>query len=81
MKQGQVLRDAMPVLRMSKQGQRLPRDSDAVMAQVGWIGQSGYVYALDDQPRDAREPGGYSPLYIQIGVWENLGDGKYGIKD
>lgn len=31
--------------------------------QVGWIGQTGAVYALDDPPRDWREPGGYSPLY------------------
>lgn len=31
--------------------------------QVGWIGQTGAVYALDDAPYDTREPGGFSPLY------------------
>lgn len=51
------------------------------LAQVGWIGQSGGVYALDDQPMDAREPGSFQPLYIAVGAWEDLGDGHYGIKD
>lgn len=51
------------------------------MAQVGWIGQTGEVYALGDPPFDNREPGGFSPLYISVGVWEYLGDNKYGIKD
>jgi hypothetical protein len=70
-----------PVLDLAKQGARLAHNSRAVMSQVGWLGHSGSVYALADEPRDRREPGGYSPLYIQIGVWEYLGDGKYGIKD
>jgi hypothetical protein len=51
------------------------------MSQIGWIGATGEVYVVDDQPMDDREPGGFHPLYIQIGVWEHLGDGKYGIKD
>lgn len=70
-----------PVLDLAKQGLRLSHDSRAVMAQVGWAGHTGSVYALDDEPRDRREPGGYTPLYIQIGIWEHLGDGRYGIKD
>lgn len=52
------------------------------MAQVGWLGhKAGGVYALADQPLDGREPGGFSPLYIQIGTWEDLGDGKWGIRE
>jgi hypothetical protein len=70
-----------PVLDLAKQGPHLAHNSRAVMSQVGWLGHSGSVYALADEPRDLRERGGYSPLYIQIGVWEYLGDGKYGIKD
>ena len=70
-----------PVLDLAKQGTRLAHNSRAVMSQLGWLGHSGSVYALADEPHDRRESGGYSPLYIQIGVWEYLGDGKYGIKD
>ena len=59
----------------------LPRDANPVMAQVGWLGASGTVYALGDSPSDGRERGSYSPIYIQIGTWEDLGDGRRGIKD
>lgn len=59
----------------------IPRDSRLVLVQVGWLGATGEVYPLNDQPMDDREPGSFTPLYIAIGVWENLGDGKYGIKD
>jgi hypothetical protein len=59
----------------------LPRDANPVMCQLGWVGASGTVYALDDQPLDGREGGSYSPLYIRIGTWEDLGNGKWGIKD
>lgn len=31
--------------------------------QIGWIGQTGEVYALDDFPGAEREPGGYGPLF------------------
>ena len=71
----------MPTLAQHIHGPTLPRDSNLALAQVGWIGATGEVYALDDQPRDGREPGSYSPLYLALGVWEHLGDGKYGIKD
>lgn len=57
---------AFPVLDMAKQGPRLGHNSRAVMAQVGWLRHSG---------------SGYAPICSQIGVWEYLGDGKYGIKD
>lgn len=36
--------------------------------QVGWLGASGNVYRFDEEPNArADEPGGYSPLYIDIG--------------
>lgn len=70
-----------PVLSLHKQGPRLAHNSKQVMSQIGWVGQTGSVYAIDDEPRDSREPGSYQPLYISVGVWEYLGDGKYGIKD
>lgn len=31
--------------------------------QVGWMGQTGRVYALDDETGIRTEPGGFSPLY------------------
>lgn len=74
----------MPMtLRASAHGGAVPRESseNAVMAQVGWLGFTGMIYELADEPRDFREPGGYSPLYIQIGVWEELEPGVWSIKD
>jgi hypothetical protein len=52
---------------------KVPRPEDGrppVLAQVGWLGQTGGIYALDDAPYDSREPGGFAPLLIQIGTWE-----------
>lgn len=39
------------------------------LRQIGWIGQTGAVYALDDQPMDEREKGGFQPLLIQTGTF------------
>lgn len=52
------------------------------IAQVGWIGSNGDIYALDDQD-SAREQqkGGYQPLLIQIGEWIKGEDGKYTLED
>lgn len=61
--------------------QVLPHYYRPVMRQIGWLGQTGAVYEFDDAPYDGREPGGFSPLYIQVGTWEDLGDGHWGIKD
>jgi hypothetical protein len=58
----------------------LPPCSRPVMAQVGWMGQTGAVYRLDDEPRDGREPGSYRPLYVQIGEWVDA-DGKMIIRE
>jgi hypothetical protein len=76
---GEFVTSENPVLDPAKSGRTLPRDSRAVMRQIGWLGHTGAVYAMDADP-SRKEKGGYSPLYIQIGVWEYLGDGKYGIK-
>jgi hypothetical protein len=35
--------------------------------QVGWLGQTGAVYALDDEAGVRTEPGGFSPLYQSRG--------------
>lgn len=37
------------------------------MRQVGWLGQTGNVYAYDEEATAReQEPGGYSPLYLEI---------------
>jgi hypothetical protein len=58
----------------------LPPDSRPVMAQIGWVGQSGAVYALGDEPHDRREPGSYRPLYVQLGERVDAG-GKWIIRE
>ena len=62
-------------------GRTIPRNPGLALNHVGWLGQSGTVYALDDEPHGPREPGSYAPLLMQIGTWEDLGDGHYAIKD
>ena len=62
-------------------GRTLPRDSSTAMAPVGWIGQTGAVYALDDPPRDGRERGGYAHLYLQIGTWREIEPDHWAIDD
>lgn len=51
-----------------------------VMNQIGWLGHSRRVYGLDEDP-SRTENGGFTPLYIQTGTWEDLGEGRLGIKD
>jgi hypothetical protein len=64
----------------SDQAAPLRHTDHPVMAQVGWLGdRDGSVYDLSDPPYD-REPGGFSPLYIQIGAWV-LVDGKWTIHE
>jgi hypothetical protein len=43
--------------------------------------QTGGVYALADPPRDPREPGGYAPLYLQVGTWVELEPGIWVVED
>jgi len=70
-----------PVLRRPKTFQTLDRQSTAALAQVGWTGQTGAVYNIDDAPYDDREPGGFAPLYIQVGTWVEYDDGVWRIED
>lgn len=65
----------MSALKRSVHGEAFDADRMA-LAQVGWIGQTGEVYALTDPPRDGRERGGYAPLYIQIGTYVIDDDGR-----
>jgi hypothetical protein len=53
-----------------------------VLRQVGWMFHN-IVYTMDSAAvTELMERGEtISPLYIQTGVWEDLGDGKWGIKD
>lgn len=66
-----------------KSGPTYDRDSsmNMALAQIGWLGFSGRVYPIGDGPTSAQEPGGFSPLLIQVGTWEDLGDGAWGIRD
>lgn len=34
-----------------------------VLRQIGWLGQTGALYSLDENP-SATEPGSYSPLWV-----------------
>jgi hypothetical protein len=55
-------------LAMNIRSDPLPPEARPVMAQVGWLGQTGTVYQLHPAGR-INEPGGYAPIYIQIGTW------------
>lgn len=60
----------------NQQGKRFDADH-AILTQVGWMGhRKGEIYALDDTPGQAREPGGYSPLYVCVGHYETDEDGN-----
>lgn len=45
----------------------------AAFAQVGWLGQSGRVYGLNEEsdgdPAD-HERGGFQPIFVRIGCYE-----------
>jgi hypothetical protein len=71
----------MSKLSMSIQGEPMRPESKAVMAQVGWLGQTGEVYPLKPLPTAEQEPGSYTPLYIQIGEWELNDNYEYTIHD
>lgn len=49
----------------------------AILRQVGWLGhRRGDVYPLRESPNLLTEPGGYSPLYIQVGTYVYDADGN-----
>lgn len=73
----------MGKLRLSEHGPTYPRDRSMNMAiaQIGWVGHTGTVYPLGAGPTGEQEPGGFSPLLIPTGTWEDLGEGRWGISD
>jgi hypothetical protein len=66
-------------LKLHEHGRALPHDSHAAMTQVGWLGASGTIYPLHKGP--LRGESSFTALYIQIGVWEEIGPGCWAIKD
>lgn len=78
----EMIHQAQP-LRIGDHGATYQRDMtcDMALAQIGWVGSSGYVYPLACGPNSSEEPGGFAPLLIQVGTWEDLGDGHWGIRD
>lgn len=62
----------MSKLDISDHAPVLPFGGRPAIAQVGWLGHSGEVYGLHDDPSE-HEKGGFSPLYIQLGIWEPIG--------
>ena len=64
---------------MSVQGAKFEGGS-AAFAQVGWLGQTGAVYALDGRPGDG-EGGGFTPLYIQVGQYVTDEAGRKRLED
>lgn len=68
-------------LAMSIHRAPLPASDRPAMAQVGWLGQTGAVYALASPPSKSSEPGSYTPLYMQIGVWVEVEPGTWVIAE
>jgi hypothetical protein len=66
-------------LSMSKQVKKF-EGGTAVFAQVGWLGQTGQVYGLDDKPADT-ERGGFTPLYIGVGEYVTDETGSKRLED
>lgn len=49
----------------------------AILRQIGWVGhKNGAVYALGERVSAFQEPGGFSPLYIQVGTYVFDEDGN-----
>lgn len=53
-------------------GDVLSKDNRLALVQVGWLGQTGQVYGYHEDPRKT-EGGGYSPLYIAVGQFDEEG--------
>lgn len=69
--------------RLGEHGPTIPRQqsTNMALAQIGWVGQTGAVYPMGSAPTRDQEPGSYGPLLISVGVWEDLGDDSWGIRD
>jgi hypothetical protein len=61
--------DHRPYRRASESGGNEMRthtlDRDQTWRQIGWHGQTGAFYALDEKPA-AHEPGSYEPLWLLV---------------
>lgn len=60
--------DRRPYRRLSEPGtemRTMTLQGNQTWRQVGWHGQSGAFYALDERPAD-HEPGSYSPLWVMV---------------
>lgn len=73
----------MTALPLHKHGETIPRERsmNIALAQIGWVGKTGTVYPFGQPPNRRNEPGGFAPLLISVGTWEDLGDGRWGISD
>jgi hypothetical protein len=74
------------VLNSWEHGPVLPRQqtTNAALAQIAWLGFSGTVYPYRKDwtgPGKTSEPGGFSPLYMQIGTWQEIEPNVWRIKD
>lgn len=51
---------------LGKAVEPLPPLKDKIrVQQIGWLGQTGEVYRLDEPPTAHTEPGSFGPLYIE----------------
>jgi hypothetical protein len=42
-------------------------DPHTRLRQIGWLGHTGETYPWWETPTAEQEPGGYMPLYIELG--------------
>jgi hypothetical protein len=54
--------------------------SNWAIRQWGWLGHSGKVYKLGDKAVES-EPGGFSPLYLQVGFYRTDEKGNKILED
>lgn len=61
-----AMRDVRPNRKRSDSGPEMVFDKDGIrhtMRQVGWLGQTGAFYSLDEDPKPT-EPGSFGPLWF-----------------
>lgn len=61
-------KDHRPYRRLSETGPEMRThtlDSNQLWRQVGWHGQTGAFYALDEKPSN-HEPGSFAPLWVLV---------------
>ena len=71
----------MTKLDMSVQSMVIDKFNNIAFAQVGWLGGTGRVYGLHENPASTQK-GSFTPLYIQVGHWEQSeNDGEWMVQD